>query len=123
VGRNHSSRFRIRGSKLVESHRWSDVLPVNSSFHGVDSFDTTDNWFRQRCQYRRNGWKQIFKGVADSDNHDDKEAGMCQILLELYVLIRREQRFEAGGLRSLEEFAVLQASPMFLLSGSDIVRG
>jgi len=81
----------------------------------------TDNWFPKRGQYLRNRWKQIFKGIADGDDDDNKEARTCKILLELQILICREQCFEAGRLRSFEEFAVLQTCPTFLLNGSDVV--
>jgi hypothetical protein len=67
----------------MSPRRRSSSTPQSSSSDGLDSRHTPDRWFTQRCQYRRDCGKQIFKSVAAGDDHDDKETGICRILLEL----------------------------------------
>jgi hypothetical protein len=52
------------------------------------------------CEDVRDQWEQVFQGITRRNQDDDTERRSRQILLELEVLISRDERFKPvrGGL-------------------------
>jgi hypothetical protein len=67
--------------------------------------------------------KEIFECVARRHDDEDTESCAAEILLELEILISREQDLETLCGCTTQEFAVRDASPTLLLHGSDVMTG
>ena len=65
--------------------------------------------------------EEVFKRVAPSRENEDAKGGMCQVLLELKVLVGGYKDLEPGGGRTSRRLAVSQARPAFRLYGMDLV--
>jgi hypothetical protein len=55
-------------------------------------------WFSHCCEHRGYERKKIFERVTGSHQDDHEQRALLEILLELKVLIRREESLEASGL-------------------------
>lgn len=87
---------------------------------GMDTFDRPGLPFRHLHEDPRNEGKEIFKCVARRHQDEDEETRAGQILLELKVLIGRDENLITCFVRSPEEFPIFQAGPALLLHGSHV---
>src|ERR1700730_11605104 len=91
--------------------------------HGsrIDALDVARVATLNRFQRRRYTWQQVFQRVARRHEHHNKEARHLQVLLELQILVARNEDFKARGESLLEKGAVLQPRPALLLGRSNVV--
>ncbi len=73
------------------------------------------------CEDARDERKKIFERVAWRNHDDDTEGCAREILLELDILISREQDLETLRSRTTEKFTVRNARPALLLHGNDVM--